>query len=49
LTGNETAAVLAEQGRAVTLICGTTLPLTFSAPGRRSVAKWLSRHGVAVL
>lgn len=48
LTGIETAAELAERGRAVTLICGTTLAPTFSAPGRRSIAKWLSRHGVAV-
>jgi NADH:ubiquinone reductase (H+-translocating) len=49
LTGIETAAELAEQGRAVTLVCGTTLVPTFSGPGRRSIAKWLSRHGVAVL
>ncbi|MGW1887236.1 NAD(P)/FAD-dependent oxidoreductase [Streptomyces sp. NPDC001970] len=49
LTGIEPAAELAEQGRTVTLICGTTLAPTFSAPGRRSIAKWLSRQGVAVL
>ncbi|MGN9795919.1 NAD(P)/FAD-dependent oxidoreductase [Streptomyces sp. OZ13] len=48
-TGIETAAELAEQGRTVTLICSTILAPTFSAPGRRSIAKWLSRHGVAVL
>lgn len=49
LTGIETAAELAEQGRTVTLVCSGTLAPTFSAPGRRSVARWLSRHGVAVL
>ncbi|WP_031170538.1 NAD(P)/FAD-dependent oxidoreductase [Streptosporangium roseum] len=49
LTGIETAAELAEQGRRVTLVCGRTLAPSLSAPGRRSVAKWLSRHGVAVL
>ncbi len=49
LTGIETAAELAEQGRTVTLVCGTTLAPTFGAPGRRSIARWLSRHGVAVL
>ena len=49
LTGTETAAELAEQGRKVTLVCGGTLVPSLSEPGRRSVAKWLSRHGVAVL
>ncbi|MFD1938605.1 NAD(P)/FAD-dependent oxidoreductase [Nonomuraea mangrovi] len=49
LTGIETAAELAEQGRAVTLACGRTLAPYLSAPGRRYVAKWLIRHGVAVL
>ncbi|MFD8531261.1 NAD(P)/FAD-dependent oxidoreductase [Streptosporangium canum] len=49
LTGVETAAELAEQGRAVTLVCGRTLAPSLSAPGRRSVARWLSRHGVVVL
>ena len=48
-TGVETAAELAEQGRAVTLVCGGALLPTLSAPGRRYVAKWLSRHGVTVL
>ncbi|MEV6138325.1 FAD-dependent oxidoreductase [Nocardia sp. NPDC051990] len=47
-TGIETAAELAEQGRTVTLVCGATLMPSLSAPGRRYVAKWLSRHGVAV-
>ncbi|WP_336215274.1 NAD(P)/FAD-dependent oxidoreductase [Nonomuraea sp. LPB2021202275-12-8] len=49
LTGIETAAELAEQGRRVTLVCGRILAPSLSAPGRRSVARWLSRHGVAVL
>ncbi|MEV4238301.1 MULTISPECIES: FAD-dependent oxidoreductase [unclassified Nocardia] len=48
-TGIETAAELAAQGRTVTLACGATLMPSLSAPGRRYVAKWLSRHGVAVL
>ncbi|SCF02800.1 NADH dehydrogenase [Micromonospora viridifaciens] len=49
LTGIEMAAELTEQGRRVTLVCGRTLAPSLSAPGRRYVAKWLSRHGVAVL
>ncbi|MER7499881.1 FAD-dependent oxidoreductase [Nonomuraea pusilla] len=49
LTGIETAAELAEQGRAVTLVCGRTLAPSFSAPARRYMAAWLSRHGVTVL
>ncbi|MEU9888794.1 FAD-dependent oxidoreductase [Sphaerisporangium sp. NPDC051011] len=49
LTGIETAAELAEQGRRVTLVCGAILAPTVSAPGRRYIAKWLSRHGAAVL
>ncbi|MFG1709601.1 NAD(P)/FAD-dependent oxidoreductase [Nonomuraea sp. M3C6] len=49
LTGIETAAELAEQGRRVTLVCGRALAPTFSASGRRYIAKWLSRHGVVVL
>ncbi|WP_328997529.1 FAD-dependent oxidoreductase [Kribbella sp. NBC_00709] len=48
-TGIETAAELAEQGRKVTLVCGGTLASTLSAQGRRYIAKWLARHGVAVL
>ena len=47
-TGIETAAELAERGRAVTLVCGGTLMPTLSEPGRRYVAKWLSRRGVTV-
>jgi NADH dehydrogenase len=49
LTGIETAAELAEQGRTVTLVCGRSLAPYLSASGRRYVAKWLTRHGVAVL
>ncbi|WP_262506027.1 NAD(P)/FAD-dependent oxidoreductase [Streptomyces sp. TRM68367] len=49
LTGIETAAELAEQGRAVTLVCGRALAPTLSAPGRRDIAKWLTWHGVIVL
>jgi NADH dehydrogenase len=49
LTGTETAAELAEDGHAVTLVCGGTLVPSLSEPGRRSAAKWLSRHGVTVL
>ncbi|WP_030691043.1 NAD(P)/FAD-dependent oxidoreductase [Streptomyces globisporus] len=48
LTGIETAAELVEQGRAVTLLCGRTLAPTFSAPGRRYIATWLSRQGVSL-
>ncbi|MCF6468466.1 FAD-dependent oxidoreductase [Nonomuraea sp. MG754425] len=49
LTGIETAAELAEQGRRVTLVDGRTLAPTLSAPGRRSVATWLSENAVTVL
>ncbi|GII94171.1 NAD(P)/FAD-dependent oxidoreductase [Sinosporangium siamense] len=49
LTGIETAAELAEQGRAVTLVCGRSLAPSFGPSGRRAVARWLSRHGVAVV
>ncbi|HET7667316.1 MAG TPA: FAD-dependent oxidoreductase, partial [Mycobacterium sp.] len=49
LTGIETAAELAERGRAVTLICGGQLAPSLSEPGRRSIAKWLKRHGATVL
>ncbi|GAA3413944.1 NAD(P)/FAD-dependent oxidoreductase [Streptosporangium vulgare] len=49
LTGVETAAELAEQGRRVTLVCGRALAPYLSAGGRRYVAKWLTRHGVAVV
>ncbi|WP_020661559.1 NAD(P)/FAD-dependent oxidoreductase [Amycolatopsis benzoatilytica] len=49
LTGIETAAELAEQGRAVTLVCGGALAPTLSAPARRNIANWLEKHGVDVL
>jgi NADH dehydrogenase len=49
LTGIETASELAEQGRAVTLVCGGQLAPTLSGPGRRSVAKALRKLGVTVL
>ncbi|KJK47767.1 pyridine nucleotide-disulfide oxidoreductase [Lentzea aerocolonigenes] len=49
LTGIETAAELAERGRVVTLVCGRALAPYLSASGRRYVAKWLTRHGIAVL
>ncbi|MCK2215275.1 FAD-dependent oxidoreductase [Actinomadura sp. ATCC 31491] len=49
LTGIETAAELAEQGRTVTLVCGGRLAPSLSEAGRRSVATWLSEHGVTVL
>ncbi|MGY1584606.1 FAD-dependent oxidoreductase [Streptomyces sp. MN13] len=47
LTGIETAAELAERGRAVTLVCGRTLAPTFSAAGRgrprRCFRRWPCR------
>jgi NADH:quinone reductase (non-electrogenic) len=49
LTGIETAAELAEQGHAVTLVCGGMLAPSLSEPGRRSIAGWLDRNGVEVL
>lgn len=49
LTGVETAAELAEQGRKVTLVCGRTLAPYLSEPGRRYVAKWLIRHGITLI
>jgi len=49
LTGIETAAELAEQGRAVTLVCGAVLGPYLSAPGRRSVAKRLRKLGVEIV
>jgi len=49
LTGIETAAELAEQGRKVTLVCGGRLAPSLSEPGRRSISKWLWRLGVGVL
>ena len=49
LTGIETASELAEQGRAVTLVCGGQLAPSLSEAGRRSIAKWFAKRGVAVL
>ncbi|MEV0566999.1 FAD-dependent oxidoreductase [Dactylosporangium sp. NPDC050588] len=48
LTGIETAAELAEQGRSVTLVCGGILVSSWGSSGRRYAAKWLSRHGVTL-
>lgn len=47
--GIETAAELAELGRPITLVCGAQLGPYFHTPGRRSVAKGLSKLGVTVL
>ncbi len=49
LTGIETAAELAGQGRSITLVCGAVLAPSLSAAGRRSVAKRLAELGVRVL
>jgi NADH dehydrogenase len=49
LTGIEAATELAEQGRRVTLVCGGQLGPSLSGPGRRSVAKVLTKLRVAVL
>ncbi|MEV0981541.1 FAD-dependent oxidoreductase [Streptomyces sp. NPDC049915] len=48
-SGIETAAELAEQGRAVTLVCGGALGPSLHARGRRDVARRLARLGVRVL
>ncbi|MZE56050.1 FAD-dependent oxidoreductase [Streptomyces sp. SID5770] len=48
-TGIETAAELAEAGRAVTLVCGGVLGPYLHPRGRRAVARRLDRLGVAVL
>jgi NADH:ubiquinone reductase (H+-translocating) len=48
-TGIETAAELAEQGHAVTLVCGSALGPYLSAVGRRSVTRRLATLGVTVL
>jgi NADH dehydrogenase len=49
LTGTETAAELAEEGRNVTLVCGGQLVPTLAEPGRRSVRKHLHKLGVTML
>jgi NADH dehydrogenase FAD-containing subunit len=48
-TGIETAAELAEQGRAVTLVCGAVLGPYLSTQGRRSVARRLRKLGVEIV
>ncbi|MFE7775265.1 NAD(P)/FAD-dependent oxidoreductase [Streptomyces sp. NPDC057445] len=48
-TGIETAAELAEGGRAVTLVCGGVLGPYLHPRGRRSVAERLAELGVTVL
>ncbi|MGS2809764.1 NAD(P)/FAD-dependent oxidoreductase [Nocardia sp. MW-W600-9] len=48
-TGIETAAELAESGRAVTLICGDVLGPYLHARGRRAVTKRLTALGVTIL
>lgn len=46
LTGIETAAELAERGRAVTLVCDPVLGPSLSAPGRRAAQRRLRTLGV---
>ncbi|CAM4436653.1 FAD-dependent oxidoreductase [Nocardia ninae] len=48
-TGIEVAAELAEQGRRVTLVCGSVLGPYLHPRGRRSVAKRMAKLGVTVL
>lgn len=48
-TGIETAAELAEQGRAVALVCGTVVGPYLSGPGRASVTKRLRKLGVEIV
>ena len=48
-TGIETAAELAEAGRAVTLVCGDVLGPYLHPRGRRAVARRLAALGVTVL
>ncbi|MFJ3835452.1 NAD(P)/FAD-dependent oxidoreductase [Streptomyces sp. NPDC054904] len=48
-SGIETAAELAEEGRAVTLVCGGPLGPYLHPRGRRTVARRLSKLGVSVL
>jgi NADH dehydrogenase len=49
LTGIEAASELAEQGHAVTLVCGGQLGAYLSERGRRSAAKRLRNLGIQVL
>ncbi|MEV5198511.1 FAD-dependent oxidoreductase [Streptomyces sp. NPDC053720] len=48
-TGIETAAELAEEGRAVTLVCGEQLGPYLHPRGRRAVARTLAELGVTVI
>ncbi|MHC0431204.1 NAD(P)/FAD-dependent oxidoreductase [Streptomyces sp. O3] len=48
-TGIETAAELAETGRAVTLVCGGVLGPYLHPRGRRAVAKQLAELGVTII
>lgn len=48
-TGIETAAELADAGRAVTLVCGGVLGPYLHTRGRRSVARRLTKLGVTVI
>lgn len=48
-TGLEAAAELAEQGRRVTLVCGSVLGPSLSTRGRRAAAKRLTTLGVDVI
>lgn len=48
-TGIETAAELAEQGRAVTLVCGGVLGLYLHPKARRTARKYLDKLGVSVV
>ncbi|MGW0159334.1 NAD(P)/FAD-dependent oxidoreductase [Mycobacterium sp. NPDC003323] len=49
LTGIEAASEFAESGRPVTLVTGPVLGPSLSVPGRRSVAKQLTKLGVTVI
>lgn len=48
-TGLETAAELAEEGRRVTLVCGSVLGPYLSTRGRRAAAKRMTKLGVDVI
>jgi NADH dehydrogenase FAD-containing subunit len=48
-TGIETAAELAEEGQAVTLVCGGVLGPYLSEAGRKSIAKRLRKLGVTIV
>ncbi|WP_280402598.1 NAD(P)/FAD-dependent oxidoreductase [Nocardia carnea] len=48
-TGMETAAELAEQGRAVTLVCGSVLGPYLHPKARRTARKYFARLGATVL